>query len=105
MPKVAITVALSYAYAAYTARNRGGRTWGGYAGAAGLVVSIVPFTIALMSPTNDTLTQAANASTVISSEGIVDELVVRWGTLNLARSVLPLVGALAGLVTFLRDIM
>lgn len=105
MPKVAVTVALSYAYAAYASRSRGSRFWVYYAGAAGLVISIVPFTLVFMNQTNDILTQAAVAGTAVSNKGIVDDLVVKWGFLNLARSALPLAGAVTGLITFLRESM
>lgn len=93
MPKIAITTALSYTYAAYG--TRGQSTSKIYLAAAGLVVSIIPFTILFMSPTNTALLDAAKGATSLSV-GQVSDLITKWGYLNLARSLLPLTGGLLG---------
>ena len=99
MPKIAVTTALAYSYAAYSTRGSGASKT--YLAAAGLVVSIIPFTILFMTPTNGALLAAAEGT---SSLGVseVSGLVRRWGFLNLARSVLPLTGGLLAFFTFCR---
>lgn len=102
MPKVAVTVGAAYLYAAYDARKKTG-IWKGFAVAAALVVSIVPYTFAAMTSTNAALHAIAGGSAV-ASQGEVAKLIGRWGVLNLGRSLLPLAGAIAGGVTFLGNL-
>jgi hypothetical protein len=102
MPKVAITVGLSYAYAAYEARDRGGY-WKGFLSAAGLVVAIIPFTLLFMSSTNAALIHSARGPSTLTVAQ-ESELVSKWGLLNLIRSFLPLTGAVTGLVTLLDNL-
>lgn len=102
MPKVGATVAAAYALAAYDTRSRGGN-WAGYLAAAGLAISIVPFTLAFMGPTNAALMGAAKGSTPLAQSGVA-ELVRKWAVLNATRSVLPLAAAVAGIVTFLSNV-
>ncbi|CAH0037811.1 unnamed protein product [Clonostachys rhizophaga] len=101
MPKVAGTVALAYAYAAYDSHSRGA-SWKGYLTAAALVVSIVPFTIVFMTPTNNTLLAAVSGQSVLS-QATLSELIQKWSFLNITRSFLPLLGAATGFVSFLRN--
>ncbi len=103
MPKVAITTALSYLYAAYDTRNEGG-SWKGYVASAALVVSIVPFTLLAMNPTNQSLISVAKGASALEAAS-VSELIHKWGRLNLTRSILPLAGALTGIGTFLNNIL
>lgn len=102
MPKIAVTVALSYAYAAYDSHSRGGY-WKGYLGAAATVVGIIPFTLIFMKSTNDALITASKGGASFNTIE-VSELVSRWGLLNLTRSFLPLTGAVTGLVTLLDNL-
>lgn len=102
MPKVAIAVGLSYGYAAYETHRVGG-DWKGFLAAGGLVVSIVPFTLLFMSSTNASLISAAKGSSALA-QAQVSQLIENWGYLNLARSLLPLAGAVTGLVTFLKNV-
>lgn len=102
MPKISTTVALSYAYAAYETRSRGG-DWTGFLVAAGLLVSIVPFTLLVMSSTNTALINSAKGSSSLA-QGQVSELIKKWAVLNLTRSLLPLAAAATGFVTFLKNV-
>lgn len=102
MPKVAATVAAAWGYAAYDARSRGD-SWTGYVAAGALTVSIVPFTLIFMGKTNDALHLAAKGASTLGSAQVA-ELLDRWGSLNLVRSALPLLGAVTGLVTFLGNV-
>ncbi|KAJ4134709.1 hypothetical protein NW768_004307 [Fusarium equiseti] len=101
MPKFAITTSVAYLYAIYAARQEG-RSWKGLAIASALTVSIVPFTLIFMVPTNDLLMEAA-AGTLEASQEDVAKLIGRWGVLNLVRSLLPLAGAVAGFSTLIES--
>lgn len=103
MPKVAVTVALAYGYAAYDTRRKGGN-WTGFAAAALLVVAIVPFTIVFMGSTNDALHSVAKGASTLSGAQ-VSGLLDKWGALNLARSLFPLAGAATGLIAFLGNVL
>lgn len=99
MPKVAGTVALSYAYAAYAIYSNGGRRWQGFAAAATCVVCIVPFTLVVMKKTNAALHHAAENRAVVTTAQ-VSKLLNTWGALNYTRGLLPLVGTVIGLEAF-----
>lgn len=101
MPKVGVAVALAYAYAAYESHSRGA-AWKGFLGAAGLVISIVPFTLIAMASTNATLTKSAHGASSLTAAQ-ESQVVSRWIVLNLVRSFLPLAGAVTGLVAFLNN--
>ena len=102
MPKLVIGVAGAYLYAAYDARKKTG-IWKGFAVAAALAVSIIPYTFLTMIGTNHALHAIATGA-YTASEAEVSRLIGRWGVLNLGRSLLPLAGAVAGGVTFLGNL-
>jgi hypothetical protein len=102
MPKFAGLVGASYAFTAYDTRKRGG-IWKGFAVAAALVVAIVPYTILFMGSTNDALHSIAGGTHIVA-ESEVTNLINKWGWLNLGRSLLPLAGGVAGIVTFLGNL-
>ncbi|KAK1998452.1 DUF1772-domain-containing protein [Colletotrichum falcatum] len=94
-PKVALVTFLSLAYTAYDHHNRGA-VWKPYATAGVLSLAIVPFTLVFMSSTNNALMAAAQGvKTLALSE--TTELLARWRTLNLVRSLIPLASAGIGL--------
>ena len=105
MPKVAIGTSLAYLFAAYDAHRSEG-SWGSYLGAAGCVVSIIPFTLTAMKDVNGQLheearreaSEEAHAST-LRVKGLLDQ----WITLNFIRSLLPLAGTALGCFAFYRD--
>ncbi|KAF4981234.1 hypothetical protein FZEAL_2922 [Fusarium zealandicum] len=94
MPRLAGTTAIAYLYAAYDA-YRHDRSWKGFVAGALLTVAIVPYTVVFMSGTNDLL-HAAAQGTLGASQNEVAKLIGRWGALNLARSLFPLIGTVAG---------
>lgn len=108
MPKVAVISAAAYLYAAYNARQRGAAAaaaspaWKGFAAAAALAVAIVPYTQLFMSGTNALLHAAARGTGAAGADE-VRILVGRWAALNLGRSLLPLAGAVAGLMTLFQN--
>ncbi|EGY16707.1 hypothetical protein VD0002_g8427 [Verticillium dahliae] len=110
MPKFAATTAAVYLYAAFEGRRRtssssgggGGRgkAFLGYVAAAALTVSIVPFTVALMSETNRALLLAAGDTSPQQATERIVELIGTWKALNLGRSLLALAGAVVGALSF-----
>jgi hypothetical protein len=105
MPKFAIGTALAYLVAAYDAYSDD-RAWGSYLGAAGLTLSIVPFTLTAMKRTNGLLHEEADKDAG-EKDGItvarVNSLLDRWINLNLIRGALPLAGTILGIFTFFRE--
>ena len=82
-------------------RNGG---WIRYALAAVATGVMVPFTWYVMVPTNNTLFRlGAPGSEAVPLE-LVRGLVVRWAWLHVARSLTPLVGALLGFSTLVREL-
>lgn len=100
MPKFAITCALCYLYVAYDTRSRGGE-WKGFAAAGALLVGIVPYTLVVMMPTNNMLHSAAAGAHIPTK--VVLDLITKWGTMNLVRSLFPLASAITGTLTFLSN--
>jgi len=69
--------------------------------AAGITTMIiVPYTLILMAPTNDTLFRLEKDSEVTSATSLVEaqNLVRKWGWLHVVRSLFPLAGAILGLM-------
>lgn len=105
MPKFAIGTALAYFVAAYDAYGDG-RAWGSYLGAAGLTLSIVPFTLTIMKNTNGLLHEEAKKDATEKNDisvAQVNSLLDRWITLNLIRGSLPLAGTILGVFTLLHE--
>ncbi|OAA82224.1 hypothetical protein LEL_01769 [Akanthomyces lecanii RCEF 1005] len=102
MPKVAAAVTLAYGYAAYDAHRAGG-VWGGYAAAAGFVISIVPFTVLVMRYTNTCLHKMAEGRDETKTWNL-RALLQRWNLLNLTRSCLCLISSVLGMVTMVQNI-
>lgn len=101
MPVVAGLSLVAFGFASYQSRQYGNR-WKQYASAAGLTIAIVPFTLGLMSGVNGQLmSQAAGAVGAADATTAHDtlELLKKWSTLNLTRSLWPLLGAAIGLWT------
>jgi len=105
-PAIALTTCSAFSYLAYLAgdTNRG---WA-LAGAGAATIAIAPFTLTVMIRTNNTLHDWAkrvaprgedkDAAVVreASWKKEVDDLLEYWQILNLARAVMPGVGALVG---------
>lgn len=99
MPKAGATVALAYTYAAYDVRRAGGQ-WQLFAAAAASVVGIVPFTLLVMTDTNDKL-HKLNKDGTSGTEPQAKELLDRWGIMNFVRGLLPLAGTILGIKAYL----
>lgn len=101
-PQLAVASLLGYGYLAYQRKTATGpdrQGWAGYVAAAALAISIVPFTIVFMNPTNIALQNVAFGTDKTTSETAVRELLVKWKGLNLVRSFFPLAGAILGFWT------
>ena len=99
MPPLAIIVSLSFSYAAYDTHRQQGAHWKGFAAAAALVVSIVPFTLLTMAHTNAVLMDAAAGTGKVTAQTL-GAMLDKWSFLNYLRSVLPLAAAFVGLATY-----
>jgi hypothetical protein len=64
-------------------------------GAAGLCISIVPFTLLVMKGTNDQLFKENER--LQKNENDVKNLLVKWGMLNSARGLFPMAGFILGI--------
>jgi len=104
MPTLAVVSLASYAYTAYD-RSKRHLYWTRYAAAAALTISIVPFTLIFMNPTNQSLLQIASggATAAVVDDDSVRALLTKWAGLNLIRSLLPLGGAVAGLWALVQE--
>lgn len=102
MPKVAGSVMLAYAYAAYDAHRAGG-VWSGYAAAAVSVFAIVPFTVIVMKYTNTCLHKMADGREEAKAWKL-HNLLRQWNILNLTRSCLCLISSVLGMVTMVQNI-
>lgn len=98
MPKAAVLIGTVYAYAAYDCRRLGGY-WAGFVAAAAATMSIGPFTLFVMKPTNDKLHRAAKKEPGFDQTQ-VSALMQTWEKLNYMRCSLPLLGSLVGIWTF-----
>ncbi|KAK3402676.1 hypothetical protein B0T20DRAFT_398866 [Sordaria brevicollis] len=86
-------------------RTNGGKqkriaTWKLIATAAGLTLSIIPFTLLVMAPTNEELKRLnemqIEPGPLVSSLREVMELVERWNWLHIVRSMGPVLGCVVG---------
>ncbi|KAL2838534.1 hypothetical protein BJY01DRAFT_219921 [Aspergillus pseudoustus] len=109
-PPIAFATASSFAYVAWSVRQiprslAASAAYGGfgmYVAAAVLTLSIVPYTVAAMRPTNNALLELAESKgDRVTSSAEVEGLLGRWTTLNWARSLLPLAGGFAGIAAAL----
>ncbi|PTB70390.1 hypothetical protein BBK36DRAFT_1174100 [Trichoderma citrinoviride] len=105
MPKFAVGTSLAYIFAAYGAYGSKG-PWASDLGAAGCVLSIVPFTLTVMKDVNGSLHEEAGREASeetqvpkVRVKGLLD----RWITLNLVRGLLPFAGTALGCFAFYHD--
>jgi len=103
-PAIAVTSLAALAYSAYD-RSRRGLVWKRYATAGALTLAIVPFTLIFMNPTNQALLQIAGggATAAVVNDDSVRALITKWTGLNLIRSLLPLAGAIIGIIGLVEE--
>lgn len=109
LPGMAIGTFLLYTFACFRRRRaENPKPWRLLALAGLVTVSIIPFTLLIMKPTNDELFRLESVTRMIQPGehagvnvmGIKEakELVVRWAFMHATRSTLPLIGAIIGVV-------
>ena len=99
LPSMAIATFFIYAYVVRGKRRAPGSPWVAYAAAAVVTVGIIPFTLVIMTPTNETLfrlEEESKGEAAVATLDQVQELVTRWGRMHFVRSLFPLVGAMLG---------
>lgn len=99
LPSMAVSTSLIYGYT-ITSKQASGKPWITYAMAAAVTVSIIPFTLLVMAPTNNTLFRLDDEigiKEVVATLDDVRDLVTRWGRMHFIRSCFPLIGAALGL--------
>lgn len=102
MPALAVLTTSLYAYIAYGKRASSRLDWTSYAAAGVGTIAIVPFTLIVMAPTNDTLFELLETTGV--SLDTVQGLIVRWVWLHAFRSVFPMVGSILGFRSVLKEL-
>jgi len=107
-PSLAASSALAYTYLAYALKHS--KISQTYLAAAAVTMSIAPYTLAVMLPTNKRLMERAARKDVTPKQGEQEEnaqqreyedrqipdLMVMWAWLNAIRGLFPLVGAVIG---------
>ena len=105
-PPIAAAIATAFLYLAWSVRAGGPlfrpttyNLAGYYSTAAVLTLSIVPYTIVTMRPTNNALMALAQSSKELTAaeETQSRDLLKKWVFLNGIRGLLPLAGALVGM--------
>lgn len=100
LPTMSVGTFLLYSYTAIKKRNRN-KSWIVFALAGVTTMSMVPFTWAFMVPTNNQLfrlEELSKAEPLVKGIEEAKELVVKWSWLHLTRSLLPLTGAVMGMI-------
>lgn len=95
IPVAAVATGLSHAAVSY-GRWAQGRQWRGFALGGALTAALIPFTIALVMPTNRVLAEAeahGRSDKSRMSDDKVRQLIRSWRDRNAIRCILPLAGA------------
>jgi hypothetical protein len=96
IPITAVASALSYGAVSY-GKWTVGLEWKGFALGGAFTAALIPFTIALILPTNKELSAAAKSQAKTVTDRRARGLITKWARLNTARIFLPLAGAVVGL--------
>ncbi|KAL6237515.1 hypothetical protein BDW75DRAFT_249002 [Aspergillus navahoensis] len=102
-PIICLSTTALYGMAAVT-KYSAGEDWAVFAAAGAVTISMVPFTLTVMAPTNNALFRlegdVKKGYTPVWSEA--ERLVRRWNRFNATRAFCPLVGAVLGLLGVLK---
>ena len=99
LPTMSVGTLLLYSYVSIIKRNK--KSWIVFALAGATTVSMLPFTWAFMVRTNNELfrlEELSKAEPLVKGIEEAKELVVKWSWLHLTRSLLPLTGAVMGII-------
>lgn len=105
MPSMAVATFLLYGFASVKKRASG-RPWLVQLLAGATTMIMVPFTWVVMAPTNNTLFQLDDQSSVDAAVdlGRVQMYIMKWGRLHVVRSLFPLAGAILGGTSLLQQV-
>lgn len=106
LPSMSIATLFLYAYVAL-GKRASGAPWTSYVIAGAVTVGMIPFTLIVMVPTNNTLFELEDGvkiSAAVASLECVRELVTKWGRMHLVRSLFPLLGATLGFNAVYKDL-
>ncbi|KAL4917421.1 hypothetical protein BDW62DRAFT_201853 [Aspergillus aurantiobrunneus] len=102
-PIICVTTTALYGLASIT-KYAAGQPWGVFATAGLTTISMVPFTLTLMAPTNNALFrlegEVSKGNTPAWSDA--ERLVRTWNRFNATRAFFPLIGAIMGLLGTLK---
>ncbi|KAI0810380.1 hypothetical protein GGR55DRAFT_136823 [Xylaria sp. FL0064] len=91
IPGLALANAVNYWNVAYHCWSRG-LEWRGFAAAGVSTFFMIPFTLTFIMGTNRKLLAAAEGREKTLSDDSAKSLIKKWGDLNIARAVLPILG-------------
>ncbi len=95
-PAMSLVSLTGYGILAYSQSGQG-ESWKGYLTAGLLTVGLMPFTVIVMTSTNDALLRIADGGAKgAATEQAVTTLLKQWRGLNMVRSIFPLCGFLVG---------
>jgi hypothetical protein len=113
LPSLSVATCSTYLYTAISKRTSpklsSSKSWVAYLGAGVATVAIIPFTLAVMVPTNDKLFQLNEDIEVAEGRAVatldsVQMLVRTWAKMHFARSLFPLFGAIFGAYGLLNEL-
>lgn len=106
LPSMSIGTFLLYGYTVI-GKRASGQPWLIYAVAGAVTVAMIPFTLIVMVPTNNTLFRLEDeikTKATITTLNEVQVLVTRWGRMHFVRSLFPLIGAVLGFSGILSEV-
>ncbi|KAG9565834.1 hypothetical protein KCU77_g435, partial [Aureobasidium melanogenum] len=108
MPAMSVAVTGLFFYIAAQKRASKNDIWLRYAMAGATTITMVPYTLTIMAPTNNSLFALSDEALVgPSSVSLkeVQEIIFGWAWLHVARCVFPFVGSMIGLMSFMQESM
>lgn len=108
MPAMSVAVTGLFLYIATQKRASKNDIWQRYAMAGAITITMVPYTLTVMAPTNNSLFALSDEALVgPSSVSLreVQQIIFGWAWLHVARSVFPFVGSMIGLMSFMQESM
>lgn len=108
MPAMSVAVTGLFLYIAAQKRASKNDIWVRYATAGIATITMVPYTLTVMAPTNNSLFALSDEALVgPSSVSLreVQQIIFGWAWLHVARSIFPFVGSMIGLMSFMQESM
>lgn len=108
MPAMSVAVTGLFFYIAVQKRASKQDIWLRYAIAGATTITMVPYTLTVMAPTNNSLFALSDEAWEGSSSlslGEVRRIIYGWAWLHVARCFFPFVGSMIGLMSFMQESM